>query len=418
MLNIYGIHTQKLTLRAERFHDLLQKLRVAAVKHGYHVNIRLILKPDVVDVQELMKQRTQAAPTSATATSNADATSNISTAADASATATSDANAPASTDADANTAANTAASTAATAPAADTRSDLEKRVCYDPSGDVELDNLRQVFTMELISNFEKHRAAWSRIASSKEDESALHMVIEDDSFLLPDGINTWNEVMTAASKPDADWDLIMLGLAQLDAKDVLADMRQFVRILPSKDAYLIKPALARRLCDDQQFRFPVRIQMSQFILNNADVRVVCPNKRFLLDGSKLGVFASSIHPNNVLVFNNEFITLLKAYNQALPFNDQTQRDINLAYTSLQQINCPEGIFMMAKLMEKMGDTAKAYSMYVQAFEQFKKSQGIINGRSDTVTSIINLSASNQPDVAKCKSIPGKYATPEAAMSDY
>lgn len=368
-LNIYGIHTQHLTIRAERFHDLLQKLRVVAIKCGYHVKIRLIIKPDVNEIQDLIKKTTP----------------------------------PAQQQNDSNQ------------PPPDTRSEFEKRVQYIQTGDPDFDNNRTMFSMEMISNFEKHRAAWKHIVEGPHEEGDLHMIIEDDSYLLPDGIDTWKTILNSHS--EVDWDLMILGLAHLESKETFTDIRKFLKVLPSKDAYLITPDVAKKLYADDKFRYILRIQLSQYIYANKEIRVVCPNKRFLLDGSKLGISPSSVHTNNLLIFNNEYVTMLKGYQQQ-NINDKTMREITAAYKSVEHINSPEVTFIMAKIQEKLGNLETAKELCEKAFKQMKAAQGIVNGRSDIVSTVVDICAKHQPDIPKIKSKPSKYNHADASKSDF
>lgn len=343
VLRIYGIHTEHLTQRATRFHGNIQQLRTAAIGLGYRVVPRLVLKPDVGKITDSLKE-------------------------------------------------------------------YGEKVSYEPTGDSEIDMQRQVFSTEMLSNFEKHREAWRHIMEIPDEqvgEKDLFLVIEDDSYLLGDGLEGWKFVLNTAHAEE--WDMIHLGIAQTESKANYVILNRVSKVLPSKDAYLISRAAAKRLYNEltDKYRFILRVQLSHYANQHKDFRILCPNKRVLIDGSKLGIFPSSIHVNNLLAFNNEYVTLLKLFNS--PRLDKEIKTARQIYKAIEHLCSPEGSFIMGKIEEKLGNPHEARRLYENSFAYMKANQGIINGRSELVTNLIKLYSKYQSDVEECSRLPSKYS---------
>jgi len=287
--------------------------------------------------------------------------------------------------------------------------DYGDKVNYEPCGDGDFDSQRQVFSTEMLSNFEKHREAWRRISEVESvGEKDMFLIVEDDSYLLPEGLEGWKHVLaTAASQ---QWDMIHLGIAQLDSKADYVPLNKIVKVLPSKDAYLITQQAAKRLYEQltDKYRFVLRVQLSWFVHQHKDFQLMCPNRRVLIDGSKLGICPSSIHVNNVLVFNNEYMTLFKLYNS--PRLTKEMKAVQNAYKIIEHLGCPEAVVLMGKIEEKLGNVGAAKMYLEKGVAAMKGGQGIINGRSELITTLIKLYGKHQADVDECSKMISKYST--------
>jgi hypothetical protein len=357
-LYLYVIHTQQLTQRALRLHATIQQLRTLAMGSGYRVKPYLILKPDVSHVNTNIQQ-TQA------------------------------------------------------------------KVTYDPVGDSVFDNMRQIMSVEMISNIERHLDAWKRIYECDSTHPQdVFMVIEDDMYLLNDAVTTFPQVIRALSAKSAAWDIVFTGISRMEEnasvpiqfipiKDTLK-----TPIIPAKDSYFIKQQTAKRLLDMMdKYRFPMRVQMSYLLHKAPEIRAMHPNKRIALDGSKIGIFPSSVHPTNVLVFNKEYMDMFAylAHDKERVTNDFEK--IRGMYKAVEHMNNPDIKHLYGVLLFKAGHTNAAKDMLVDAVESMHHQHGVINSRSDLMSNLINIYQHMQSDLAELLQSTSTYDDPMLAEPD-
>ena len=356
-LHLYVIHTQFLTQRAMRIHGVIQELRTTAISKGYEVRPQLLVKHDPEEVSQRLK-------------------------------------------------------------------DLEPLVCYDPVGDADFDNVRQILGLEMISNIEKHREAWKRISeTSSEDPKDIFMVMEDDALLLPGGAGNFGDLLetVAHSHP---WDIMFLGISLPTHKE--SDMLSICtvketlggKILPCKESYIIKQQTARRLNDMfAKYRHPLRVQLSYLLHTTPEIRVRHPNKRMILDGSKVGIHPSSIHPNNMLVFNREYVELLQFIHKSSEEINKNLPAIRTLYKQVQHINSPDLMHIFGAILLKAGKHMDAEDILVSAMKQMNQQQGILNNRSDLMKNLINVYQKMQNDLPELLSSTSVYDDPSVAEPD-
>jgi hypothetical protein len=270
ILNIYIIHSKHLTIRASRFNNTLRTIDEVA-KNNYLVKSHFILQYEANDIQSKID-------------------------------------------------------------------DYNKLVSYDPINDSDFDNQRYMLSIQLISNIEKHKEAWRRIQAMQENSGDLYLILEDDALLFPECVNNFSEFLkmeniNASSKAIHEWDMITFGLSMNNVdpnSKLLLNFRDIYKVLPSKEAYCITPSIAKLFLENtNKFKFTLRLQLSYMIKMNPSIKIMFPSKRIFIDGSKLGIFPSTLHPTNILTFNNEYIQLHK-YIQKSP------DEIKSAFTQIKK----------------------------------------------------------------------------------
>lgn len=355
-LYIYVIHAQALTQRAIRIHGVIQELRTSAIAHGFEVRPILVISKDAPEIAEKL-------------------------------------------------------------------ADYQGCVNYDPVGDADFDNLRQVLSTEIISNIEKHKEAWKRIyentASHNPDD--LFMVLEDDAFLLPDGPKHFEELLANAGRNT--WDVLFLGISSpsvdKDAGISLIPVKHVVgKVLPGKESYFIKQQTAKTLHDMMAtIRFPLRIQLSHIFHTHLEIRVLHPNKHILLDGSKMGFVPSTIHANNLLVFNREYMEMLKYMSHPPNEMQKELTEIRALYKKIQHMNSPDVMHLYGVLLFKCGKVMDAEEMLQNAMKEMHAQQGILNSRSDLMNNLIMVYQHMQRDLPELLGTASIYDNPAAAVAD-
>lgn len=147
-------------------------------------------------------------------------------------------------------------------------------------------------------------------ASSRELGGAtpIHVILEDDVLFNDAAVDMLLATLEAAP---ADYDMIFLGLPSTknSAPDGAVSFEKVdgvFKVLPCCDSYVVSAKAAEKLVAAYlPVRFPTQIQLSYAMSCTNMVAYMCSPNVFI-DGSKLGVYMSSIEQNNQLIWNPQY----------------------------------------------------------------------------------------------------------------
>lgn len=352
-LVLYIIHRRQLTTREARLHGTIQSVRTLAQEAGYQVRPIMILGHDPEDLYPRLN-------------------------------------------------------------------DLQAKTKYDPTGVPDLDSKIEVLSLDQISNIEKHKDAWGRICEHARGAGAtaggnLYMVMEDDAMFMPELGANMVELLRQA--PEAPWDILFMGLTDADANAAqaqplaLRSTRDRFKILAGKEAYLVRPPTAMHMLDRMAtYTFPIRLFLSHYIETNPLVRAMHPNRRVSLEGSKVGICPSSLHGNNVLVLNREYINMLGLLQAPQP---AAKPDVDAAYARVAHLRSPDAMHLYGVLLFRAGDAAAAEKVLLEAIDEIHRQQGFLSNQSDLFQNLIMIYGHLQPDLEEYAKLPPRYATKRA-----
>jgi GR25 family glycosyltransferase involved in LPS biosynthesis len=281
---------------------------------------------------------------------------------------------------------------------------------------------RQNLGLEAISNTKKHIAAWEHMQTIHFGDDDIVIVLEDDLMRVPSTETNLNLLFKNAKKL-RDWDMVFLGIsAQQDESkpQEIMPLNQLTRVLPAKDSYIIKPACAKRLADAwDKHRFVMRVQLSWWAHTNPDVRIGYPSRRIFLDGSKLGMFASSVHANNFLSFNKEYMELTKIKDEATPSDIlKNMHTIQQLYKAVSVIQSPDVMFVYGCILQKAGRPDDAIRVFEQAVDLMKDKMGVLNSSSQLLQTLYDMYRMRQNDLKDMLAHASRYDDPDMAKSDH
>jgi len=244
-----------------------------------------------------------------------------------------------------------------------------------------------------LSNFECHRLAYKSINNYVEssEEASLHLILEDDVHFLPLMEGAWLDFLKMPFL--SMWSMLMVGAAgQLQTSTPL-ELIPFhelpFKILPSKEAYFVTKEVAKELYDfTEVIYFDMRHTLSYWIHQFGEkYTVLYPNKRMCFEGSKLGLFPSLIHPNNILMYNHEYMELLKQ------LQDPTQRNLAKAktlYETIQKLKSPDAMHLYAVLLYQCNEHELADLLFKEAITEMVAQKGLITRQSELLQNAINF----------------------------
>ena len=167
--------------------------------------------------------------------------------------------------------------------------------------------LKHLTAMRMIVELVESTCTPSSAASSADTEvdRDIHVIVEDD--VLFNGTTILTQLLDVIEKAPHDTDLLFLGLPatkQGRPDHILYDdIDDVFAILPSCESYMITPKAARAIVSEYlPLRFPTHVHLT-CMLERARLRAYSCSPSVFLDGSKIGVFTSSIEQNNALVWN-------------------------------------------------------------------------------------------------------------------
>jgi len=293
------------------------------------------------------------------------------------------------------------------------------RVSYVKTNDPVYDQHLHQLCPEEISNIYKHEEAWGRIAATASNGNSmedLHLVVEDDVLFNEDCkaafINLMSIMKAKSTSKTPDWDMVMCGLAhpqQESSTDFkLWSVSSKFPVLPNKEAYFITPEFAKKAHDYMKsnlIRFTTRIFLSWWT-RVVDARVFYPSKRSTIDGSKLGIFPSTIHTNNLLMLNFEFMELLRMYQK--PAEEIDQKLANELFKRVLHFKSPDAMHIYGAILAKVGRYKDAAEVLEEGCEENIKKQGLLNGTSELLSNALAVHKYMQNDLKEYRKNKSKF----------
>jgi hypothetical protein len=281
----------------------------------------------------------------------------------------------------------------------------------DEIDDDDFKNLVHPINTNQLSNFEKHLKAFELIKNynNNENEKTYHFVFEDDLIIIDDFIENICELLDEIKK--REYDLILTGIAINQPGDLkLMNSYDYFKVLVSKGSYFISKDCAIKFLEFfDKFRFSFKVNLSYFIWKNKDTikSYVC-NKNLFFEGSKIGLFTTSINNNNFLYQNGEFVKLSQMVGDSDKIDDATIKKAEEIYNSAGKNN-PDFQHTLGLAYYKNKNYKKAKETLIDAVLNLKKTDGFICQHNETLNNCINMHQFEQSDIENVLKLPGIYS---------
>lgn len=280
--------------------------------------------------------------------------------------------------------------------------EIEKTIDNTKIGEEEFDRQIQSLTLEQISNFYKQKEALKQVAAGNAND--LYIIAEDDCIFLPEFQANLYKFLEDPKL--TDWDICLLSVSSNQKDFGLTNARSICTIIPSKDAYAIKPATAKELLPYlDKIYYNYRVQLSRWIVIHPEVKVVCPTSRVSIEGSKVGFMPSSVLDNNLLVYNHEFMEMFKMMIGQSPMELQK---VKALYKTVEHLQSPEIMHLYGVILFKQGKKEQAKELFLDAVNQMQIKNGLITARSELLNNCINIHGMVQEDLEMHRRNASKY----------
>jgi len=258
-----------------------------------------------------------------------------------------------------------------------------------------------------ISNIAKHLKAYELI---KNSDDKYHFIIEDDIIIIDEFINNVKTVFKKILT--TEYDLILTGIAINQEGDDLKLINSFnyFKVLISKCSYFISKDCAIKLIDFlAKFRFPMKLSLSYFIWQNKEtIKSFVSNKNLFFEGSKIGIFTSSINNNNFLYQNGEFVKLTQLIGDNEYVSDDIIKKAEEIYNNAGKNN-PDFLHTLGLAYYKNKNYKKAKETLIEAVLALKKNDGFICQHNEVLNNCINMHQFEQSDIENALKLPGIYS---------
>ena len=235
-----------------------------------------------------------------------------------------------------------------------------------------------------LSNAMKHLEAL-RIASATPDEDAAEeclrftLVMEDDA-LFSDNVRTVLEYATRGAPADAD--VVFLGLpsprAPTAGEALFDDVATVFPLLPACDSYLVTKAAAKRLADAfLPVRFVTNVHLS-YLLRTLGLRSYVAVPNVFVDGSKIGVFASSLDSNNRLLWNTQYCQADAMVRGEAAYHPSA---FDALWAQQPFKEHPDNLALRAYHIAKTGRHAEAETAFAEALREYDRHGCLVNNTS-------------------------------------
>jgi GR25 family glycosyltransferase involved in LPS biosynthesis len=235
-----------------------------------------------------------------------------------------------------------------------------------------------------ISNALKHRFA---LESASKDPSCLHLVLEDDTVFS----SNFSEHIKQAMNAYKSNSIVCLGVpVNGESVDRLKSITDMYKVLPCCEAYIVDASTATKmLAEYSSIRFPNNIQMTYTALKHK-ISLQAYDTTITVDGTKLGLFASTIEINNRLVFNQTYIALLNIINKAGNLSPEDIKSTNNLFASVDYKNNPEFFYLKAKLETRKKNYDYALALYQRAYTLYENQGTPLGQGSDFMQDYMKL----------------------------
>lgn len=259
-----------------------------------------------------------------------------------------------------------------------------------PNSNSMFDSLVKSMHVKQVSQALKHKDALESFVMQDDFETML--VIEDD-VLCGDNIDSELKQAIHVLNTNIDIDVLMLGCPtprpMSEKNEQLAKVLDYFKLLPSCDSYLIKKDKARILLNMlAPIRFQLNTQLS-FVASQKGFKMYMIAPNIFVNGSKYGVYVSSLDPNNKLFMNADFNKLM-VLNAKTSYTQQEYAEILNMIQQMPLREHPDFQVAFGNFFMRIGKYENAKECYDNAYKTYVTNECILNNECEFMINYTKL----------------------------
>ncbi len=277
----------------------------------------------------------------------------------------------------------------------------------DEIEDNDFKNLISPINTNQLSNFLKQEKALEMIKNSK---TKINFIIEDDIMIIDEFANNFLDLLEKIKTQE--FDLIFTSVAINDNSSEFKFIKsiEYFKVLIAKSSYFItNDCAANLLTYFEKIKFNYKINLSHYIWENKEsVKSLIFNKNLLFEGSKIGLFSTSVNNNNFLYQNGEYVKLAQLIGNHEYLDDEVVKKAEDIYNSSGKNN-PDFQHSLGLVYYKNKNFKKAKETLIEAILNLKKTDGFICQHNEALNNCINMHQFEQSDIENVLKLPGIYS---------
>lgn len=249
-----------------------------------------------------------------------------------------------------------------------------------------------------LSNALKHAKAIE--LSSKNDPEDINIILEDDLIFEERMCISLEKVI---KKLDIDFDLVFLGLPTNKEVKTKTDIffqstKDIFKILPYCDSYIVSHKAAKVLTEKY---FPIKfinnIHLS-YLIDSLSLKSQIAVPNMFMDGSKYGMYISSLNGSNSLLFNNDYNMTKTLVGKETPLSSEEEKALENVLANSTIKNHPDFCHVKALALVKKGKFPEAKLVFEETYKKYKNANCIVNHESAFLKDYIRVFKNLQQDI--------------------
>jgi hypothetical protein len=257
----------------------------------------------------------------------------------------------------------------------------------NPNTQSVFDGLVKNLHVRQVSQCLKHYEAMTSF--SQMDYEYL-LVIEDDVLFSDTVVKELKEALTYLSN-NKNVDVLALGCPtpKALAENKAANVKEVFRVIPTMDSYLMhKDNVQKVLSAFLPIRFSLNIQFS-FLMHTDKLTMFMMTPNTFVNGSKYGVYISSIDQNNRLFMNQDYNTLI-ALNTKAPIAQEDLQAFNQLLGNAKFKEHPDFQYQFGVFLARIGQVEKAKAYFDAAYKVYNENDSVLSNESEFLLNYTRL----------------------------
>jgi len=252
----------------------------------------------------------------------------------------------------------------------------------------DFNKLIKSMSLRSVSNNMKHFTALSDIAT--KPANGIYMVLEDDVCFGDMVKSQIEKVIKGLSAIDSD--VVFLGFPGIKNAPGSSFIRtnEIYKVIPGCDSYIITPDAAKKLVSAYlPLKFVNHAHLS-WLMEKLDLKAYMSTPHVFVEGSKLGIYTSSLNPNNSLIYNPSYKEMFETIHKNEVFTAEQQAQLDKLWNDNPFKTHPDFLYLKGLYMLKSNQYKKAKDTFEAVFNLYQSNNCILGRDSVFLNNYIEV----------------------------